>query len=186
MPVLALAGAASRAARSASSRSAGSTKNSAHRRQSRRQRIERLLGARRVAQAAKQAGELAMAALHDTQGFECGKRRVARRLQRGLDRGERLGPLLEPRPHDAQGFIRLSDGLHHAVEIRRIEVARDEAEGFQRLQQRRQHGHDVVHHSLTHRRAPCQRLSVQPLLTQCNRGALAAWPDRSSSAPRRR
>ena len=100
-----------------------------------------------------------MAALHDTQGFECGKRRVARRLQRGLDRGERLGPLLEPRPLGAQGFIRLSDGLHHAVEIRGIEVARNEAERFQRLQQRRQHGHDVVHHGLTHR-----TLSLLPLI----------------------
>ena len=30
-------------------------------------------------------------------------------------------------------------------------MARDEAERFQRLQQRRQHGHDVVHHGLAHR-----------------------------------
>jgi hypothetical protein len=27
----------------------------------------------------------------------------------------------------------------------------DEAERFQRLQERRQHGHDVVHHGLAHR-----------------------------------
>jgi len=37
------------------------------------------------------------------------------------------------------------------VEIRRIEMTRNEAERFQRLQQRRQHGHDVVNHSLAHR-----------------------------------
>jgi hypothetical protein len=96
--------------------------------------------------------------LHDTQRFECHKRRVARRLQRGLDAGELLGPLFEPRPAGAQGFIRLSNGLHHAVEIRRIEVARDEAQGFQRLKQRRQHSHDVVHHGLAHR-----TLSLLPL-----------------------
>jgi hypothetical protein len=29
-------------------------------------------------------------------------------------------------------------------------MARDEAECFQRLQQGRQHGHDVIHHGLAH------------------------------------
>ncbi len=40
-----------------------------------------------------------------------------------------------------------------------------EAEGFQRVEQRRQHSHDVVHHGLGHRRIP------QSLLNQCSLGA---------------
>jgi hypothetical protein len=33
-------------------------------------------------------------------------------------------------------------------------MASDETEGFERLQQRRQHGHDVVYHGLAHRLSP--------------------------------
>ena len=58
-----------------------------------------------------------------------------------------------------QRLIRRAGGFHHAAEIRRIEMARDEAECFERLQQWRQHGHDVVHHGLAHRARPCVQCS---------------------------
>ena len=54
-----------------------------------------------------------------------------------------------------QHLIRRPGGVHDPPEIRRVEMARDKAERFQRLQQRRQHGHDVVHHGLTHRADSC-------------------------------
>ena len=153
-----------------------------HRRQPCRQRIEGFLRAWGIAQRAKQADEIALAALHDAQGLECSEHCIACRFQRRLDVSEIRRPLLKPRPNGAQGRVRLACRVHHAVEIRRVQVARDEAERFERLQQRRQHGHDVVHHGLTHR-----------MYSAFNGGLLnaisapsTAWRDRSNSAPRRR
>ena len=50
----------------------------------------------------------------------------------------------------ASDGLRLAGCLHHPAEIRRVQVSRDKAEAFERLQQRRQHGDDVVHHGLAH------------------------------------
>src|SRR3954468_5907063 len=175
----------------------GVDKKLVHRRQSCRQRIERFLRARGVTQRTKQADEIAMAVLYDAQGFERGECRIARRFERRPDVSEIRRPLLQPRPNGAQGCVRLACRYHHAVEIRRIQVARDEAERFERLQQWRQDRHDVVHHSLTHRAYSAFNGglgSVKPwfslgLLQPWLSAVLApstAWRDRSSSAPRRR
>jgi len=84
--------------------------------------------------------------MHRTQAVERSQRRVARGFERGPDASKFLGPAGHALTHRLQRLIRRAGGLHYAVEIRRIEMARHEGERFQRLQQRRQHGHDVVHH----------------------------------------
>ena len=132
----------------------------ADRRQLCGQRIERLLRPRRVAQRAKHADEVAVAVLDRAQALIRGQRRVAGGIERGLDAGELLRPIRQPGTNGAQCLIRCTGGLHHRLEIRRIEMAPDKAERFERLQQRRQHGHDVVHHGLTHRWRP--RFEIDP------------------------
>ena len=101
-----------------------------------------------------------MAIMHHAQAAECGERRVARGFKRGSDGGKFLGPVGKPLAHRLQRLIRRAGGLHHAVEIRRVKMARDKGQRFQRLQQRWQHGHDVVHHGLTHRRLPFPLISA--------------------------
>jgi hypothetical protein len=64
-------------------------------------------------------------------------------------------PRRKPRPDRAQRLLGLAGGLHDAAEVGRIQMPRDEAERFQRLQQGRQHGDDVVHHGLAHRALLC-------------------------------
>ena len=51
-------------------------------------------------------------------------------------------------------LLRCADGFHDLVEIGRMQMARDEGERFQRVEQWRQHGHDVVHHGFAHRLVP--------------------------------
>ena len=67
---------------------------------------------------------------------------------------ELLGPISQPRTDGLQRLVRLACGFHDRIEIRRVQVACDEAERFERLQQWRQHGHDVVHHGLAHGTSP--------------------------------
>ena len=124
----------------------------AHRRQLFDQGIERFLRPRRVAQRAEHRDEIAMAVLHRAQAVEGGERRVAGRIERRADVGKFFRPIRHSRAHRLQRLVRLACGLHHAAELRWVKVAGNEAERFQRLQQRRQHGHDVVHHGLAHRR----------------------------------
>ena len=99
----------------------------AHRRQFCDQRIERFLRARRIAQRLEHRDDIAMAIMHHAQAAECGERRVACGFQRGPDAGKFLRPVGEPPAHRLQRLIRRAGGLHHAVEIRRMQMARDEA-----------------------------------------------------------
>jgi hypothetical protein len=77
--------------------------------------------------------------------------------------------MVEPRTDRAQRLIRRTRGFHDGSEIRRIEMTSDETERFQRLQQGRQHGHDVIHHGLAHRTL----LDGRQAFVQCSRGALS-------------
>jgi hypothetical protein len=121
------------------------------RRQARGERIQCFLGARRMTQRAKRRNQLAIAMLHRAQSLEGGKRRIARSGQCRLDVGELPGPVHKTRPDGPQRLVGHAGRRHHRLEIRRIEMAGDEAKRFKRLQQRRQYGHDVVHHRLAHR-----------------------------------
>jgi hypothetical protein len=67
-------------------------------------------------------------------------------------------------------------------------MARDEGKRVKRLQQRRQHGHDVVHHGLAHGALPLlDCCNVPPLLqrsmtnaiVETNAGLKTAFPDES-------
>ena len=71
--------------------------------------------------------------------------------QRRLDVCEWPRPVGKARPHRLQRLVRRAGGIHHRVEIRRVEMTGDKPERVERLQQRGQHRHDVVHHGLAHR-----------------------------------
>ena len=146
-------------------------KEVAHRRQFRGQRIQRLLRAGAVAQCAKHRHQVPIAVLDRAQALERRQRRIACRLERCLQVAEFSGPAGQPRPHRAQRLVGQAGGFHDRAKIRRVEVAGDEAERFQRLQQRRQHGHDVVHHGLAHRVLH----DWQSRRLQCSRGALSSF-----------
>ena len=92
--------------------------------------------------------------LHRAQSLERRERGIAGGLKGVLDIGEFIWPIGEPYQDILQRLIRRPRGLHHATEVRRVEMARDKAERFKRLQQGRQHGHDVVHHGLAHGSLP--------------------------------
>ena len=98
--------------------------------------------------------KLAVDAFDRAQSREGPERRVAGGFERALDVGEWLGPAGEPRTNGLQGPIRLACGLHDRREFRRVQMAGDESKRLERLQQRRQHGHDVVDHGLAHCPSP--------------------------------
>ncbi len=126
----------------------------AHRRQCRGQRIQRLLRAGCMAQRAKHGDQVAIAMLYRAQSLERGDRRIACGRKRRAQMCEFLRPIGQPRTDSLQRLIRRAGGFHDLIERRRVQMARDEAERFERLQQGRQHGHDVVHHGLAHRALP--------------------------------
>ena len=89
--------------------------------------------------------------LYFPQSGKCRQRGIAGSFERVPYACEFLGPIGQPRTDGLQRLIRRAGGFHDRIKIRWIEMARDEAECFQRLQQGPQHGHDVVHHGLAHR-----------------------------------
>ena len=95
-----------------------------------------------------------MAMLDRAQALERGERRVAGCFKQGLDAGEFRRPPGQPRTDRLQRLVRRAGGFHHGIEIRRVQMARNETECFERLQQRRQHSDDVVYHGLAHRALP--------------------------------
>jgi hypothetical protein len=116
--------------------------------------IQRLLRARGVTQRAKHRKQVTVAVLYRAQSLEGRKHLVACGFERGLYACEFFGPISQPWTDGLQRLIRRAGGYHDRLEIRRIEMPRDETKRFERLQQRRQHGHDVVHHGLAHRKPP--------------------------------
>jgi hypothetical protein len=110
-----------------------------------------------------------VALLYRAQSGESRQCGIARGLQRSAQMRKFLGPLVEPRTDRGQCLIRRARGFHDGPEIRRVEMARDETERFKRLQQRRQRGHDVIHHGLAHRKLPDGRQAF----VQWNCGALS-------------
>ena len=104
-----------------------------------------------MTQRAKHGNQIAIAMLDCAQSSERRKRSVCSRLERILYAREGLRPIDQPRTNGLQGLVRRAGRLHDTIEIRRIQMARNEPERFERLQQRWQNGDDVVHHGLAHR-----------------------------------
>jgi hypothetical protein len=75
---------------------------------------------------------------------------------------ELVRPISQPRTDGLQRLIRRAGGFHDSIELRRVQMTGDETEGFERLQQGRQHRHDVVHHGLAHRARPCVNAAAAP------------------------
>ena len=113
-------------------------------------RIKSLLRAGEITQRAKHRDQVAIAKLHGAQTVERRKHIIACTLQPSLNVCELLRPAGQPGTRYFQGFIRLTRGFHDLIEIGRIQMSRDEAERFKRLQQRRQHGNDIIQNGLAH------------------------------------
>ncbi len=104
-----------------------------------------------MAQCAEDRNEIAVAALDFADAGKGGERLVAGSVKPLAQAGELLRPFADRHARRLQRFVRCADCVHHGGESWRVQMPLEEAERFQRIKQRRQHGHDVVHHGLGHR-----------------------------------
>ena len=104
------------------------------------QRIQRFLGTRNVSQRAEYGANTVGLIGRAAQSVECRKHRIDRGLEPLAHAGQFIGPAVELLACRAQIVIRRPGSVHHRAEVRRMKMARDEAERLQRPQQRRQQG----------------------------------------------